>query len=128
MENGVKKFDETTLHYIRTNSLAGVRGGAHPRDFLDIWMVIVDERIFARSWSLSARSWFTAFVQEGVGAIRCGDQVVEVRGRQITGNDPLQARISAAYLEKYTSEHNKPYAVGITQAPHLEATMEFLPI
>jgi hypothetical protein len=127
MENGMKNFDEATLQYIRTNSLAGVRGGVRPRDFLDIWMVIVDDRIFARSWNLSERSWFTAFLQEGAGAIRCGDRVVEVQGRQIAGDDPLQARISAAYLEKYTSEHSRPYAEGIIRPPHLEATMEFIP-
>jgi hypothetical protein len=99
-----------------------------PRPFLKIWIVEVEGRLFARSWDLSERSWFTAFLEEGVGVIKCGDEEIEVSGRKVENAPLLQEKISAAYLAKYTTEENKPYAIGISRPQHLEATMEFLPL
>lgn len=116
------------LAYIRENNLIGIRGGSTPRGFLNIWMVVVDGRIFARSWGLQTRSWYTAFLAEGVGAIQCGEQQIAVLGKIPQDLDALGEKINLAYLQKYTSEHNRPYAQGICTPEHMATTLEIVPI
>ena len=119
---------EEVLTFIGQNSHTGIRGGSKSRGFLDIWMVVVGGRIFARSWGLSERSWYTAFLEEGVGAIQCGGQEIAVKGKVPADLAYLGASINSAYLEKFTSEHSRPYAEGITQSRHMERTLELIPL
>jgi hypothetical protein len=114
--------------YIRQHNLVGIRAGQNRSAFLDIWMVIVDDRIFARSWGLAERSWFNAFTADPLGAIRCGDQVVPVRALIPADLPQLNARISQAYLDKYDSGANSPYAQGIVRPEHVARTMELVPL
>lgn len=115
------------ISYINSNNLVGIRGGSKPRDFLNIWMVVVAGRIFARSWSMSERSWYTAFLAEETGAIKCGETEVAVRGIIPADIETLGPMINQAYLQKYTSEHNRPYARGIVQPEHMAKTLELIP-
>ncbi|EMR02268.1 DUF2255 family protein [Cesiribacter andamanensis] len=121
-------FPEHILAHINTHTLCGIRAGTEPRAFLNIWMVVVENRVFARSWGLSERSWYGAFLQQGVGAIQCGEKEVPVLGRIPADLEPLGEKINQAYLQKYTSEHNRPYAQGITQPDHMARTLELLPL
>ncbi len=43
-------------------------------------MVEVDNRIFARSWNKSHKSWFTEFLTSGCGQIKYGQNIINVRG------------------------------------------------
>lgn len=122
-----QEFPLEFLAYLQAHTLVGIKGGAADRSFLDIWMVEVDGRVFARSWAKSARSWFTAFQAEGVGQIRYGGQVLDVRGLQADASDrELMTAIDAAYLKKYVQAENVKYAEGIAQKAYWAYTMEFL--
>lgn len=119
-------FPQDFYQYLEEHTLVGIKGGQTREQFLEIWMVVVGKRVFARSWNKSERSWFTAFLSEGMGQIQYGDNVVDVVGRQTNREDvALNEQINQAYLEKYTQEHNKPYALGITQEEYRDYTMEF---
>lgn len=121
-------FDESILQYVRTRNLVGVRAGDRPRGFLDIWMVVVDGRIFARSWGLAERSWYTEFLSGRTGEIRCGDSVVKVAGVIPADLTSISEAISAEYLRKYDRGSNSQYARGIVQPEHVARTMEFVPL
>jgi hypothetical protein len=116
------------LDYIRQHNLIGLRAGQNRSSFLEIWMVVVDHRIFARSWGLAEKSWFNAFSADPLGAIRCGDQVVPVRAVVPADLPQLNSRISQAYLDKYDSGANSPYAQGIIRPEHVARTMELVPL
>jgi hypothetical protein len=45
-----------------TAQINHVRAGEGRTKFTGIWMVVVNERIFARSYSLSERSWYTTLL------------------------------------------------------------------
>jgi len=121
-------FDESILQYVRAHNLVGVRAGDRPRAFLDIWMVVVDGRIFARSWGLAERSWYTEFLSGRTGEIRCGDIAVKVAGVIPADLPSISAAISAEYLRKYDRGSNARYARGIVQPAHVARTMEFVPM
>ena len=118
---------EFALKYIQSNNLIGIKAGTDRDTFLEIWMVTVGDRIFARSWGFAERSWFNTFLQNPNGEIKCGDKIFKIKAEIPVTEDGLMAKINAAYLSKYTStEHNKKYALGIIEEAHMERTMEFI--
>ena len=125
MNSQTQKFPADFIEYLQNNSLVEIKGGLIRERFLEIWKVTYEGRVFARSWEKSKKSWFTAFLEEGTGQIKFGDQVISVKGIQVT--DPaLNRQVDAAYRAKYTQERNLFYVDGITQPSYYDYTMEFI--
>ena len=118
-------FEKELYDYLNNHTLIEVKGGVDRKTFLKIWMVQVNGRIFSRSWNKSEKSWFTEFLRTGRGQIKYGDKIVNVSGHKIDREDPVNQKIDAAYLQKYTQPENLPYAQGITQPEYADYTMEF---
>ena len=47
----------TAIQYINSHNLIGIKAGKERETFLEIWMVTVENRIFARSWGFAEKSW-----------------------------------------------------------------------
>ena len=118
-------FPEDFYTYLKNNTLVEIKGGSTRPTFLKIWMVDVENRIFARSWNKSERSWFTEFQSTGVGEIKYGDKVLKVNGIKVGAEDPINPRISQAYIEKYDQPENLKYSEGIAKPEYFAHTMEF---
>lgn len=102
-----------------------IKGGMERETFLDIWVVAVNNRVFARSWNKSPQSWFTAFLETGVGQLKYGDNIIDVTGKKLSSNAEIQEKINQAYLSRYNQKENNFYAEGIVQPEYLDYTMEF---
>jgi hypothetical protein len=63
------RFSETLLRQIELAKRLQIRAGTEPHRFIGIWAVVVEGRVFVRSWSLRPRSWYRTFLLEPVGAI-----------------------------------------------------------
>lgn len=120
----MKHFPADFYAYLDSHTLIGIKGGSDRDRFLKIWMVSVGERVFARSWGKSERSWFTAFIKEGKGQIEYGKKIINVTGKP-WDDAKVNKEIDAAYKIKYTSAGNLPYVKGITQPDYIHYTMEF---
>lgn len=118
-------FPEDFYTYLSNHTLVGIKGGTTRETFLPIWMVTVDGRVFARSWNKSRKSWFTEFLNSGLGEIKYGDRVLKVSGKQVSADDPINPKISEAYLLKYDQPANLKYSQGISQPEYFDHTMEF---
>ena len=116
------------VDYINSNNLAGIKAGAERPSFLEIWMVVVDGRIFARSWGFAEKSWYNTFLKASKGEIKCGEVVLDITAKIPQDLEVLNAKINQAYLDKYNSGDNAKYAIGITQQEHIDKTMEFVVI
>lgn len=113
-------FEDAVLETIDTKDMIGIRGGADAHRYLPIWMVTVDGRVFARSWSRRQRSWRTAFAAEGVGMIDTGKTQIAVSGTPIT-EDALNLRIDDAYRDKYGDHQG---VADITRPVSIATTLE----
>jgi hypothetical protein len=117
---------DDALDFIKNNNLMGIKAGSERSDFLEIWMVVVQNRIFARSWGLAKRSWYTAFLECPEGQIKCGDTIYNITAAIPEDLNELTESINHAYFTKYNEGQNSKYAIGITQEKHIEKTMEFI--
>lgn len=116
-------FPAHFYEHLTQHTLTGIKGGTQRNSFLEIWVVCVGQRVFARSWSQSPRSWFTALQEEQVGQLQYGQHIVNITG--LICNDPAtNILIDNAYRNRYTTPENIPYVEGITQPAYINYTME----
>jgi len=110
---------------IRVDKMLAIRAGSEHR-FIGIWAVVVEDRVFVRSWSLKPRSWYRTFLDDPRGAIRIGDRDIPVRAVQIR-SERLKDKISDAYLEKYHTPGSVKYARDLGTKKSRDATIELTP-
>jgi hypothetical protein len=109
------------------SAILGVRAGdrsAHA--FTGVWPVVVEGRLFARSWSLSQGGWFRAFLEDPRGAIQIGHRIVRVRARPVR-SERLRDAVERAYAEKYATPASRKWVRGFRTQRRREATLEFVP-
>jgi hypothetical protein len=73
-----RRFSAEAVDALAKAKILGVRAGTEHR-YTGVWVVVVERRVFARSWNDKPTGWFRAFCAQPLGSIRIGDQEVEVR-------------------------------------------------
>ncbi len=126
MASAAKHFPKTILAAIAGGSFLKVRAGLGPHEFRAIWAVVVQDRVFVRSWSMKPGGWYRTFLKEPRGAMLVGGREVAVKAVP-TKSERLNDAVSDAYLEKYDSPASRPYAQGLGQAKSRATTLELMP-
>jgi hypothetical protein len=122
-----RRFPPDVLKVIDKSKILGLRAGTKPHRFIGIWCVVVDGRVFVRSWELSDRSWYRTFLEEPVGTIQIADKR-EIPVRAIrTRSERLKDAVSEAYLEKYSTPGALKYSRGFAKPKHRATTTELAP-
>ena len=125
--NTKRTFPGKILAAIRDDKMLRIRAGTGPHRFIGIWPVVVEGRVFVRSWSLKPRSWYRTFLEEPQGAILVDGREVAVRAVRTRG-DRLKDAIDEAYLEKYNSRASLKYARDLGRAKSRDTTTELVPL
>ena len=105
--------------------MVGIRSGRDHR-FTWVWVVVIKERVFIRSWNDKPTGWFRAFGDEPLGAMKIADREVAIRARKARGENVMKS-IESAYGEKYTTPASLRYVRGFKTARRRKATMELVP-
>lgn len=117
---------EKAIQYINSNNIIEIKAGSERENFLEIWMVTISDRIFARSWGFAERSWYNTFLKDNSGQIKCEEDVFDIKAQIPNDLDEIEEQINQAYLDKYDSDRNSFYAQGIIKKEHADKTMEFI--
>ena len=120
-------FSKQALEAVRTGMIIGIRAGRAPHRFIGIWAVVVESRVFVRSWSLKPRSWWRTFLVEPRGVIQVGKRLIRVRAVQ-TRSERLKREINRAYLEKYNTPGALKFARDLGRAKSRATTTELIPV
>src|SRR5437762_5345573 len=111
---------------IREGKILGIRAGTKPHRIIGIWVVVVEGRVFVRSWSLKPRSWYRTFLEEPRGTIQVAGREIPVRAVQ-TRSERLKDAVDRAYLEKYKSRGAIKYARDLGRSKSRATTTELVP-
>jgi hypothetical protein len=122
-----ERFDARTLAALRDGNILGIRAGRAPHRFIGIWMVVVEGRLFVRSWSRKPRSWWRTFLEEPQGTITVDGRELRVRAVQ-TRSEQLKSAIDRAYLEKYDTPGSVRYARDLGRKASRDTTTELVPV
>jgi hypothetical protein len=104
----------------------GIKAGSAPHRIIGIWAVVVEGRVFVRSWSKKPRSWWRTFLEDPTGMIEVGPRKVRVRARQ-TRSERLRDAVDEAYLQKYGTGASLKYARDLSRPKSRATTTELLP-
>src|SRR5215510_14812915 len=96
----MKKFSNEFLKCINETQITSVRAGEGREKFTGIWMVVVDDRIFGRSYYGAERSWYTA-LSKGKCELKCGNEIIPVKGVKPNDITKINKAINRAYEKKY---------------------------
>ena len=121
-----RHFPSDVLDAIRAGKIIGLRAGTGAHRFIGIWAVVVENRVFVRSWSRKERSWYHAFRADPRGTITVGERELSVRAVR-TRSVRLKDAIDAAYLAKYHTPGSIQYARDLGTAPSRATTTELVP-
>src|SRR5437667_8384298 len=112
---------------IRDGPALGIRAGAQPHRFTRIWAVVVEGRVFVRSWSLKPRSWYRTFLEEPRGAIQVEGHEIPVRA-VFTRSERLKDEVDQAYREKYNTPGSLHFVRGFRTKKRRDTTTELIPL
>ncbi len=121
-----RRFADDVLAAIRDGNILGIRAGTEPHRFIGIWAVVVEGRVFVRSWSLKPRSWYRTFLEEPRGAIQAAGREIPVRAVR-TRSERLKSAVDRAYLQKYHTPGSIKYARDLGRAMSRATTTELVP-
>jgi hypothetical protein len=122
-----RRFAPKVLAAIRDGQVIGIRAGTQPHRVIGIWAVVVEGRVFVRSWSLKPRSWFRTFVEQPRGIIAVDGREMPVRA-VLTKSERLKDAVSRAYVEKYHTPGSVKYARDLGSAKSRATTTELVPL
>jgi hypothetical protein len=120
-----RRFSRKVLTEIDVNRMLGIRSGREHR-FTWVWVVVIKQRVFIRSWNDKPTGWFRAFVDEPLGAMKIADREVAIRARKARG-EGLMKSIESGYAEKYTTPASIRYVRGFKAPRRRKSTMEITP-
>jgi hypothetical protein len=121
------RFSADILAALRKEKILGIRAGSGPYRTIGIWMVVVEGRVFVRSWSLKPRSWWRALLEDPYGSIFIADREIPVRAVR-TRSERLKDAVSQAYKEKYNTPGSIQFVKDMSRGRSRETTTELVPI
>lgn len=122
---GCGRFPDDEVDALRDAHDIGIRSGRE-HAYTDVWVVVVEDRAFIRSWNLEPTGWFRSFQQEPRGSLRLGDREIPIRGVMTRRQELLDA-VTAAYANKYSAPESQRWVVGLAERWRVQATLELVP-
>ena len=121
-------FPKAVTAAIAKDKILGIQAGDGDHRFIGVWAVVVDGRVFIRSWGLERRSWYQAFRENPMGRIQAAGR--ELRVKAITSvSERTKVAVDAAYAEKYDTPGAIKYVRGFKRSKRRrDTTTELLPV
>ena len=119
-------FADEVVEALRAAKILGVRAGKEHR-FTGVWVVVVDDRVFVRSWNDKPTGWFRAFKKEPIGTIQAGKLEIPVRGKTVR-SARLRDAVTVALAEKYNTKGSQTWVKGFREPERVLTTLEFVSV
>lgn len=121
-----KRLPEEIIARIQKDRILGIRaGGDGKHRAIGVWAVVVDGRVFVRSYQRKPGGWWHTFCKDPFGEIfvakrKRGIKVCAV----MVKSEKMKEKVSAAYKEKYDTPGSVGYVAEMSRSPSRDATLE----
>jgi hypothetical protein len=119
------KFADSIVEALRNAKILGVRAGTE-HHYTGVWVVVVEGRVFVRSWNDKPTGWFRSFRKQPSGTIQVGEMEISVRAKPVRSARILDA-VTAAFGEKYNTKASLKWVEGFAEPARALTTLEFVP-
>lgn len=118
-------FADAVVEEVRKAKILGVRAGAE-HCYTGVWVVVVEGRVFVRSWNDKPTGWFRAFRKQPRGTIQVGAHEIPVRAKPVR-SARIRDAVTAAFGEKYDTKASRKWVEGFAEPARTLTTLEFVP-
>jgi hypothetical protein len=122
---GSARFPPDIIDAFNSAKILGVRSGSEHK-YTGIWVVVVNGRVYVRSWNDKPTGWFLAFKREPEGWVQVGEREFSVRARFPRSANILEA-VTNAYAQKYNTKGSRKWVEGFAEPARQLTTIEFIP-
>ena len=119
------RFPDPELEMLGKAKILGVRSGTGHR-YTGVWVVVVERRVFVRSWGDKPTGWYRAFREEPHGSIAVGEREIAVRAGHVR-SERLRRAVSEAYAAKYDTKASEKWVRGFAEPEREATTLELVP-
>ena len=124
---GRRTFSRPVVKAVDESKILGIRAGARSdHRFIGIWPVVVDGRVFARSWTQKPGGWYRTFLDDPLGTLQVGEREIRIRAVRARG-ERLRDAVERAYAAKYPTPGSMKYVRGFRTERRRDTTIEFVP-
>ena len=121
------RFPKPIVDAIRESKILSIRAGTRPHRIIGIWAVVVEGRVFVRSYSLKERSWYRTFRADPRGIIEVNRKQIKVRP-VFTRSERLKKLVDQAYAEKFPTPGSRVFVDGFKEKKRRDTTTELVPL
>jgi len=121
------RFPKSIAAAINAARILGIRTGTKPHRIIGIWAVVVEGRVFVRSYSLKERSWYRTFHEDPRGVIEVNSKQFRVRP-VFTRSERLKKLVDKAYAEKFPTPGSRVFVEGFKEKKRRDTTTELVPL
>jgi hypothetical protein len=121
-----RRFSGPALEELAKAKILGVRAGTEHR-YTGVWVVVVEGRVFVRSWNDKPTGWYRAFQAQPLGSIQLAGREIAIRARQLRG-ERLRDAVTRAYAGKYNTKASEKWVRGFAEPSRAATTLELLPV
>ena len=125
-----KNFSEEVIATIHKERILGIYAGSDSdHRVIGIWAVVVDGRIFVRSYTMKPGGWWKTFLEDPYGEIFVAKRKRGIKIRAVqTRSEKLKDLVSAAYKEKYNTRGSVGYVGEMSRKPLRDTTTELVAV
>jgi hypothetical protein len=121
----MKQLPSTVIAALDKSKIVGIRVGREHR-FIGVWPIVVEGRLFVRSWTRKPDGWHRAFSKDPSGAIQVGTRKIPVRAVPVR-SERMKKAVDLAYRTKFNTPASLKYVRGFHRPSRRNTTTEFVP-
>ena len=122
----MRGFPKQIIEALSTGKILTIRAGKGSHRFIGIWVVVVENRVFVRSWSLKPGGWYRTLLEDPLCTVKVENRNIAARAIR-TRSSRLKEAVSRAYREKYNTPGSLVYVRGFKRPKRRDTTTELIP-
>lgn len=119
----LKKLPAELIKDLGSLKILGVRSGSEHR-FTGVWPIVVEGRLFVRTWNDKPTGWYRAFLKEPDGFVQVDEREIPVRAK-VVQSQRLRDAVTSAYVQKYNTKGSLKWVQGFAEETRNRKTLEF---
>lgn len=128
MKKSKARFPDSVIEKIHKDKILGIRAGKNSTHrIIGVWVVVVDGRVFVRSYEAKSGGWWQTLVRDPYGQMHLYQRKRGIKVRAVpVKSETLKEKVSAAYREKYNTPGSAQYVKDMSRSPSKDTTTELV--